>query len=82
MGNAAASSIATFTYDNGGRETSRLYGNGIETTRAYQADNTLTSIAAANVETLSYTYDENKNPTRTRTLSALNISSRFAGHGS
>ena len=63
MGNAAASSIATFTYDNGGRETSRLYGNGIETTRAYQADNTLTSIAAANVETLSYTYDENKNPT-------------------
>ena len=51
--NAAPSSIATFTYDNGGRETSRLYGNGIETTRAYQADNMLTSIAAANVETLT-----------------------------
>ncbi len=60
---AVASSVATFTYDNGGRETSRLYGNGVETTRAYAADNMVTTIAAANVETLSYTYDENKNPT-------------------
>lgn len=61
--NAAPSSIATFAYDNGGRETSRTYGNGVTTTRAYQADNMVTSIAAAGGETLTYTYDANKNPT-------------------
>lgn len=61
--NAAPSPVATFAYDHGGRESSRTYGNGITTTRAYQADNMLTGIATPGVEILSYTYDANKNPT-------------------
>jgi RHS repeat-associated protein len=59
----AISSVATFTYDAGGRETSRLLGNGLTTSRSYFADNQIQSIATPTVETLTYTYDANKNPT-------------------
>ncbi|MFO0975983.1 MAG: hypothetical protein U0996_06265 [Planctomycetaceae bacterium] len=58
-----ASSVATFTYDAGGRETQRNLGNGLTTTRSYLADNQIQSIATPTVETLTYTYDANKNPT-------------------
>ena len=58
-----ASSVATFTYDAGGRETQRNLGNGLTTTRSYLADNQILSIATPTVETLTYTYDANKNPT-------------------
>ncbi|MBL8813056.1 MAG: hypothetical protein JNM43_23005, partial [Planctomycetaceae bacterium] len=58
-----ASSVATFTYDAGGRETARNLGNGLTTTRSYLADNQIQSIATPTVETLTYTYDANKNPT-------------------
>ncbi|HBC64175.1 MAG TPA: hypothetical protein DC058_23535 [Planctomycetaceae bacterium] len=58
-----ASSVATFTYDTGGRETQRNLGNGLTTTRSYLADNQIQSIATPTVETLTYTYDANKNPT-------------------
>jgi len=58
-----ASSVATFTYDAGGRETQRNLGNGLTTTRSYFADNQIQSIATQTVETLTYTYDANKNPT-------------------
>jgi len=59
----ALSSVATFTYDAGGRETQRNLGNGLTTTRSYFADNQIQSIATPTVETLTYTYDANKNPT-------------------
>jgi len=59
----ALSSVATFTYDPGGRETQRNLGNGLTTTRGYFADNQIQSIATPTVETLTYTYDANKNPT-------------------
>lgn len=59
----AVSSVATFTYDAGGRETARNLGNGLTTTRSYFADNQIQSIATPTVETLTYTYDANKNPT-------------------
>ena len=61
--NGALSSVATFTYDAGGRETQRNLGNGLTTTRSYFADNQIQSIATPTVETLTYTYDANKNPT-------------------
>ncbi len=59
----ALSSVATFTYDAGGRETQRNLGNGLTTTRGYFADNQIQTIATPTVETLTYTYDANKNPT-------------------
>ena len=59
----ASSSVATFTYDAGGRETQRNFGNGLTTTRGYFADNQIQTIATPTVETLAYTYDANKNPT-------------------
>ena len=59
----ALSSVANFTYDAGGRETQRNLGNGLTTTRGYFADNQIQSIATPTVETLTYTYDANKNPT-------------------
>ena len=59
----AVGSVATFNYDNGKRETFRTLGNGLTTTRAYRADNMLASIATPGIETLTYTYDANKNPT-------------------
>ena len=58
-----SSSVATFTYDGGGRETQRDLGNGLTTTRGYFANNQIQSIATPTVETLTYTYDPNKNPT-------------------
>ena len=58
-----SSSVATFTYDAGGRETQRNLGNGLTTTRGYFADNQIQTIATPTVETLTYTYDANKNPT-------------------
>ena len=83
--NAAPSSIATFAYDNGGRETSRTYGNGITTTRAYAADNMLTTINAQGIESLTYTYDANKNPTsetRSGVMAAYSWSTGTGGSGS
>ena len=57
------SNLADFVYDAGGRETTRNLGNGLTTTRGYFADNQIQSIATPTVETLTYTYDPNKNPT-------------------
>ena len=66
--NEAVTSVANFHYDNGGREASRTYGNGVTTTRTYGADDSIESIATPGVESLSYTYDANRNPTsETRT---------------
>ncbi len=61
--NGALSAVATFTYDVGGRETQRNLGNGLTTTRSYFSDNQIQTIATPTVETLTYTYDPNKNPT-------------------
>ena len=61
--NVAATSVATFAYDTGGRETQRNLGNGLTTTRSYFSDNQIQSIATPTVETLTYTYDPNKHPT-------------------
>ena len=55
--------MADFVYDAGGRETARNLGNGLTTSRSYFADNQIQSIATPTVETLTYTYDPNKNPT-------------------
>ena len=57
------SNVADFIYDAGGRETTGNLGNGLTTTRSYFADNQIQSIATPTVETLTYTYDANKNPT-------------------
>ena len=56
--------VATFDYDAIGRETSRTYGNGLNTTSGYtRADNLITSSTVANKPELSfnYSYDSNKN---------------------
>jgi RHS repeat-associated protein len=58
--------IAAFGYDAAGRETSRTYGNGLQTTSSYsRADNLITAITVANKPELSfnYSYDSNKNVT-------------------
>jgi RHS repeat-associated protein len=58
--------VADFSYDQVGRETSRTYGNGLNTTSSYsRADNLITSITVANKPELSfgYSYDSNKNVT-------------------
>jgi RHS repeat-associated protein len=63
---ADAGLVASFTYDAVGRETSRTYGNGLNTTSGYsRADNLITSITVANKPELSfnYSYDSNKNVT-------------------
>jgi RHS repeat-associated protein len=63
---ADAGLVASFTYDAIGRETSRTYGNGLNTTSSYsRADNLITSITVANKPELSfnYSYDSNKNVT-------------------
>ena len=61
-------SIASFTYDNGMREKTRTFGNGIVTTSDYYNDNTRKSISvkdsggAARADlSFSYTFDDNKN---------------------
>ncbi len=59
----AVASVASFNYDNGGRETSRTLGNGVTTTRTHTADNSVASTNTPGVESLAYTYDANKNPT-------------------
>ncbi len=58
--------VADFAYDQVGRETSRTYGNGLNTTSGYsRADNLITSITVAGKPELSfgYSYDSNKNVT-------------------
>lgn len=60
---APQQSVADFSYDNGAREVSRTMGNGIATSRSYFVDNQTQSISASSIESLSYTYDGNKNPT-------------------
>ena len=58
--------VASFSYDAVGRETSRTYGNGLNTTSGYtRADNLITSITVAGKPELSfgYSYDSNKNVT-------------------
>jgi RHS repeat-associated protein len=58
--------VASFIYDAAGRETSRTYGNGLNTTSSYsRADNLITSITVAGKPELSfgYSYDSNKNVT-------------------
>ena len=62
-GAPASSDVADFVYDAGGRETTRNLGNGLTTTQSYFADNQIQAIATPTVETLTYTYDPNKNPT-------------------
>ena len=52
--------LAVFTYDLGGREESRVYGNGLEENRSYNRDNTLSRIANSSYR-LDYDYDLNKN---------------------
>ena len=55
------SMIASFTYDNGGRETARTYGNSLTATRTYRADDSVASITTPGVTSFAYSYDENKN---------------------
>ena len=63
--------VASFDYDGSGRETSRTYGNGLNTTSSYsRADNLLTSLGARQPSgvlvpelSFNYSYDSNKNVT-------------------
>lgn len=57
------SNLADLVYDDGGREVIRNLGNGLTTARSYFADNQIHTIDTPTVETLTYTYDPNKNPT-------------------
>jgi RHS repeat-associated protein len=78
----SAQSVATFSYDDGNRESSRTLGNGLTTTRAYFNDNHVQSIATPGVETLTYTYDANQNPTsesRTGVMSPYSWSTGASG---
>ncbi len=66
-----AQSVASFSDDAAGRETSRTYGNGLNTTSSYsRADNLLTSLGARQPSgvlapelSFNYSYDSNKNVT-------------------
>jgi RHS repeat-associated protein len=60
-----SSVIDTRTYDNGGRMTTDVLGNGITETRAYRSDNLLSSISFSNtnIGNLTYSWDANKNKT-------------------
>ena len=70
------STVASFGYDAGGRETTRTFGNGLVTTTSYVPDdNLLASLATPNVGTYSYSYDANKN----RTAEA--IAGTMSGYG-
>jgi len=55
-----ASSIATYTYDNGGRLTTTALGNGQTETTTYQADDLIASITAGTAGTVTNTYDADK----------------------
>ncbi len=57
--------IDTRSYDDGGRMTSAVLGNGITETRAYRTDNLLSSISFSNtnIGNLGYSWDANKNKT-------------------
>ena len=70
--------ISNFGYDDGMREETRTFGNGLTSTRAYrsvgsgataQKDNLLSSITVSgyNELTFSYDYDQNKNVTKETT---------------
>ncbi len=50
-----AGTIATMTYDNGGREATRTFGNGLVSTNSYNLDNTLAIKNVASRAVLSYT---------------------------
>ena len=55
--------IATRSYDDGGRLSQQVFANGLTETYAYRLDDQLLSITTPGVETRSYTYDANKNVT-------------------
>ncbi len=57
--------IDTRSYDDGGRMTSAVLGNGITETRAYRTDNLLSTISFSNtnIGNLGYSWDANKNKT-------------------
>ena len=58
-----AGKITSFTYDDGRREISRTFGNGLVSNSHYNADNTKANIELAGKADLSfsYNYDANKN---------------------
>ena len=71
------STVSTRTYDDGRRLTSAVLGNGITETRAYRADNLLSTIGYSNtsIGDLAYSWDANKNKT------AETISGAMSGYG-
>jgi len=71
------STVSTRTYDDGRRLTSEVLGNGITETRAYRADNLLSTIGYSNtsIGDLAYAWDANKNKT------AETISGAMSGYG-
>lgn len=76
-----AAPIITSTYDDGGREKIRTFGNGLVATNAFNLDNTLNSRTVAGKVALSYSYvyDENKNVESETTGGALASFSWNAG---
>ena len=75
--NAGTTTIDTRTYDDGGRMLTSAYNNGVSETRAYNTDNTLSSInyTGAPVGDLTYGWDDNKNKT------SESITGTMSGYG-
>ena len=69
--------IDTRTYDDGGRMQTSNYNNGVGETRAYNNDNTLSSISftGAPIGNLNYGWDDNKNKT------SESITGTMSGYG-
>ena len=69
--------IDTRTYDDGGRMLTSNYNNGVGETRAYNNDNTLSSISftGAPIGNLNYGWDDNKNKT------SESITGTMSGYG-
>ena len=72
-----SSVVDTRSYDDGGRMTTDVLGNGITETRAYRTDNLLSGISFSNtnIGNLTYTWDANKNKT------AETIAGVMSGYG-
>ena len=61
----AEDQVTSYTYDDGGRMLTSTYNNSVVETRAYNNDNTLSSISytGASLGNLTYAWDDNKNKT-------------------
>ena len=74
----AGTTQASRFYDDAGRLTSTLYGNGLTETRSYTAnDNTTASISIPGVTNFAYQYDANKRKTAEQDNQVSDQSQRF-----